>query len=134
MLDRRSFILATAATALVAPASAEAQTLDYTPGVVDQLLAAGETVFLDFAADWCSTCSRQERVIDDLRASNPAYNSAITFVRVDWDQHGSGDLSQRLAVPRRSTLIVLRGDQELGRIVAGTSRSDIEALLNAGLA
>ncbi|MEM6388700.1 MAG: thioredoxin family protein [Pseudomonadota bacterium] len=134
MLDRRSFILATAATALVAPASAEAQTLDYTPGLVDQRLAAGETVFLDFAADWCSTCRRQERVIDELRAANPAYNSAITFVRVDWDQYGSGDLSRRLAVPRRSTLIVLRGDQELGRIVAGTSRSDIEALLNAGLA
>lgn len=134
MLDRRSFILATAATALVAPASAQAQTLDYTPGLVDQRLAAGETVFLDFAADWCSTCRRQERVIDELRAANPAYNSAITFVRVDWDQYGSGDLSRRLAVPRRSTLIVLRGDQELGRIVAGTSRSDIEALLNAGLA
>ena len=82
MLDRRSFILATAATALVAPASAEAQTLDYTPGLVDQRLAAGETVFLDFAADWCSTCRRQERVIDELRAANPAYNSAITFVRM----------------------------------------------------
>lgn len=134
MIDRRHFIVASAAAALVTPIAARADTLDYSPGLVDQRLAAGETVFLDFAADWCSTCRRQERVIEELRAENPAYDAAITFVRVDWDQHGSGELSRRLAVPRRSTLIVLRGDQELGRIVAGTSRSDIERLLNAGLA
>jgi thioredoxin 1 len=30
-------------------------------------------------------------------------------------------------------LLVLRGDRELGRIVAGTSEADIKALLDKGL-
>ena len=37
-------------------------------------------------------------------------------------------------VPRRSTLILLRGEEELGRIVAGTNSDKIQALLELGLA
>lgn len=133
MITRRALLVGTAAFAALPTASLAAM-LDYTPGLADQRLAAGETVFLDFAADWCSTCRRQERVIQELRASNPAYDEGITFIRVDWDAFGRGELSQRLAVPRRSTLILLRGDRELGRIVAGTRRDDIQALLDVGLA
>jgi hypothetical protein len=36
-------------------------------------------------------------------------------------------------IPRRSTLIVLRGEDELGRIVAGTSESQIKGLMDKGL-
>jgi hypothetical protein len=38
-----------------------------------------------------------------------------------------------LNIPRRSTLVVLKGDQELGRIVAGTRKGDIKALLDRAL-
>jgi len=38
-----------------------------------------------------------------------------------------------LGVPRRSTLIVLKGDKELGRIVADTSKSSIKALMDTAL-
>lgn len=37
------------------------------------------------------------------------------------------------SIPRRSTLIVLRGDEELGRIVAGTSEAQIKGLMDKGL-
>jgi len=57
----------------------------------------------------------------------------VTFIDVDWDAYGDSDLAQRLNIPRRSTLVVLRGDQELGRIVAGTSRADIQALMDVAL-
>jgi len=102
---------------------------DYTPGLIQQKLAAGETVFVDFAADWCSTCKRQERVISELRANNPEFDQKISFVRVDWDDYGSHEVSTSRNIPRRSTLILLKGDQELGRIVAGTSADEIKALL-----
>jgi hypothetical protein len=39
----------------------------------------------------------------------------------------------RRSIPRRSTLLVLRGNQELGRIVAGTSATDIRQLMDRGL-
>ncbi len=106
----------------------------YTEGLVDQLLADGKTVFLDFAADWCSTCAAQERVIASLMAENPAYADNIAFVRVDWDDHRRAPLTRRLGVPRRSTLIVLKGEAELGRLIAQTGRDPIKALMDAALA
>ena len=128
-MDKRSFLIWAGALALTPLARKAAAMVDYTPGLVDQRLAAGETLLVDFWASWCSTCRAQTRVIEELRAANPAYDAAIGFVRVDWDQHGDGELSRRLNIPRRSTLVLLRGDAELGRIVAGTRESEIRALL-----
>ena len=90
-------------------------------------------MFLDFKADWCSTCAAQERVINALLQENSAYEANVVFVNVDWDQYRGDDLTQRLRIPRRSTLVVLKGNQELGRIVAGTSRDDIKALMDTAL-
>lgn len=106
---------------------------DYTPGLIQKALANGKTVFVDYAADWCSTCARQERIIKALRAANPAYDENLVFVRVDWDDFGNHAVTTSRNIPRRSTLILLKGDQELGRIVAGTAESDIKALMDKGL-
>jgi len=97
-------------------------------------LDAGKTVFVDYAADWCSTCARQERVINALRSENPEYDANIVFVRVDWDDFGNAPVTRDRNIPRRSTLIVLKGDAELGRIVAGTSQADIKGLMDKALA
>lgn len=118
---------------LALPADAQA-TVDYTPGLIKDKLAAGETVFVDFAADWCGTCKRQERVVEELRAENPDFDNSMSFVRVDWDKHGSHEVATSRNIPRRSTLLVLRGDEELGRLVAGVSTEQIRSLMELGLA
>ena len=128
-MNRRDFLIATAAVSLAMPMAALAAS-DYTPELLQAELGAGKTVFLDFKASWCSTCAAQERVINPLRAEDPAYAKAITFINVDWDQWGEGDLVQQLNIPRRSTLVVLKGDKELGRIVAGTAKDEIKALMD----
>jgi len=131
-MNRRDLLVLSGA-ALLVTGRARANRIDYTPGLVSQRLAAGETVLLDFFAEWCSTCHVQERRMDELRDENPAYDAAMTFIRVDWDTYGRGDLAQSLHIPRRSTLVLLRGDAELGRIDAGTRRRDIRALMDLGL-
>ncbi len=130
-MNRRNFLLTSAAAMAVAPAIAG--TADYVPGLVDQELAAGKTLFLDFKASWCSTCAAQERVINALRSANPDYDRHILFVDIDWDLYRTDPLTRSLAIPRRSTLVVLKGDQELGRIVAGTSESVIRELMDVAL-
>lgn len=135
-MNRRDFIAlgACAATLSTFPAIAGVDgSIEYAPGLVEMHLAKGETVFLDFSATWCGTCKAQERVINALKANNPAYGQAITFVNVDWDNYGSGKLAASLNIPRRSTLVVLKGDQELGRVVAGTSKKVIKKLLDVAL-
>jgi len=128
-MNRRTF-LATAAAFAATPAFAVTQ---YTPGLVAERLAAGDTVFLDFTASWCSTCAAQARQIKALKDANPAYEQAITFIDVDWDTYRSADITKSLNIPRRSTLVVLKGEEELGRIVAGTGRGQIKALMDTAL-
>ena len=136
-MNRRQFLASTAGAALAATfhsTSAFAATMiEYAPGVIEKHLAEGKTVFVDYAASWCGTCARQERVINALRQSNPAYDQAMVFVRVDWDNFRQHDVTTSRRIPRRSTLLVLKGDQELGRIVAGTSEAQIKSLLDTGL-
>jgi thiol-disulfide isomerase/thioredoxin len=131
-MKRREFIALTTAAA-IAPAMLSAKVVDYTPGMAKKALAEGKTVFLDFSATWCSTCAAQDRVITALRGENPDYDANITFIKVDWDDYGNGDLSNGLKIPRRSTLVVLKGDKELGRIVAGTARKQIKKLMDTAL-
>ena len=132
-MNRRDVLILGGAAMLLA-GRASASNIDYVPGLVTERLAAGETLFVNFFAPWCSTCRTQERHIEAIRAENSAYDAAMSFIRVDWDTYGTGPLAQRLQIPRRSTLVVLRGEQELGRIVAGTSRTAIQALMDLGLA
>jgi hypothetical protein len=132
-MKRRSFIAILAAS-IFSPFVAQAEGfIDYTPGAIEDALAAGQTVFVDYSAVWCSTCARQEHVIDALRAEDPAYDAAMTFIKVDWDTYGRHEVATSRSIPRRSTLLVLRNDQELGRIVAGTATSAIQELMDRGL-
>lgn len=134
-MNRRDFLAATAASLALIPTAAAARFgIDYTPGLVDKELAAGKTVFIEFYTNWCTTCAAQERQLNALLSENPAYREAITFISVDWDVHSQSDLAKSLAIPRRSTLVVLKGDDELGRIVAGTGREQIKGLLDTALA
>lgn len=131
---KRRYFLVTAFTAALTPLAALAgDFVDYTPGVIEAALDDGKTVFVDYSAPWCGTCKRQERVIEALRASDPAYDAAMTFVKVDWDTYKSHEVTVFRGIPRRSTLIVLRGDDELGRVVAGTSQAQIKELMDTGL-
>lgn len=133
-MNRRSFLAASGA-ALVLPLPAlAAERVFYTPGLAETALASGKVVFLDFWTNWCSTCAAQDRVITDLRRSNPGYDEVITFITVDWDQYADSDLARNLGIPRRSTLVALKGETEIGRIVAGTSKAYIKALMDAALA
>ena len=132
-MHRRTLLAAGAAFTLVPATAAQANMIEYQPGNAEAAINAGQTVLLDFAAIWCSTCRTQERGLTNLRNGNPAYDQSIAFYRVDWDAYGGGSLVQQLGIPRRSTLVLFRGGQEVGRLVAETRQTQIEAFLNAGL-
>ncbi len=135
-MNRRSF-LSLVPAALVLPAlTGRAFAGDrtfYTPGNAEADMDAGKIVLLDFWTNWCPTCAAQGRVIDGLRASNPAYDKGIAFYRVDWDLYADSKLSKDLKVPRRSVLVALNGRKDIGRVVVDTSKASIKALMDAAL-
>ena len=72
-------------------------------------------------------------MLDELRASSPKFNKAIRFILVDWDTYKSHEVTTSLKIPRRSTIVLIRGGKEVGRLVAATSKSAIKALLDKAL-
>lgn len=135
-MKRRDFLKTSALVALMpvaAFAADDVNWINYRPGIVDEALKDGKTVFLDFAASWCGTCKAQGRQMDALMSENPAYVENVVFVKIDWDAYSNAAITFDLQIPRRSTLVVLKGDEELGRIVASTSREDIKGLMDTAL-
>ncbi len=131
-MKRRLLLLSAPALLFVSPLRASDRTF-YTPGLAEAAIEAGEVVVLNFWTDWCSTCAAQERVMAGLMRQNPDYGRKLRFIVVDWDEYGNGDLSRGLNIPRRSTLVALKGREEIGRVVAGTGKAEIKALFDAAL-
>ncbi len=135
-MNRRSFVLAAAAVAAGLGATATAtpafaKTVKYTPSKFDKFIAAGKPFMIGVHADWCSTCDRQKRVINALRAQGAPYSN-LTIMEVDWDKERGGAFTTEMNIPRRSTLIMFNGGKEVGRIVAGTGSKDIQSLIDKG--
>ena len=124
-----ALIAGTVAIAATRPASAAARFVDYSETALAELAAAGEPYLIDFYASWCTTCAAQERALNSLADATPAY-AGIPIVRVDWDEHSRGELVRQMQIPRRSTLVMMRGTTELGRLVAETRSDAIAALLD----
>lgn len=136
-MNRRDFLTLTAVVTLAAPLTAgrarAAAPVPYRPGLVQAELAKGKTVFVAFHATWCGTCATQTRAMDKLRAANPAYDTAISFVLVDWDRYRDDAFPKGLKVTDRATLIVLKGGKELGRLNWETGEAKIKALMDTAL-
>ena len=131
---KRRIFLSAVFSILIAPQVGYAkERIFYSPGLAEAAIEEGKVVFLDFWTNWCTTCAAQDRVIRELRSSNQTYDSRITFFTVNWDQYSNAQISKKLKVLRRSTLIAMKGSKELGRLVAATSRKDIKGLMDKAL-
>jgi len=132
MITRRHLLAGFAGLSLTSLMTAQGMALmiiPYTGPELDALAQGGKPYLVNFRASWCSTCAVQQRVLDALQAESEAY-AAIPILRVDWDEYGNGELARRLAIPRRSTLVLMEGNTELGRLVAETRKDRISALLD----
>lgn len=132
-MNRRTFISVLTGLLLMSSVSFANESIIYTPGLIKERLSLGETLFVDYSATWCSTCKRQEKILTEIRENNSSYDEKMTFVVIDWDIYKGHEVTSSRNIPRRSTLLVLRGDEEIGRIIAGTDPKEIEALMAKGL-
>lgn len=85
----------------------------------------GKSIALDFHASWCPTCKKQKAVLEDL-SKEKEFDSMVGLV-VDYDN--SEELKKKLNVKKQSTLIVFKGDKEMGRALGITDKEEIKSLL-----
>lgn len=87
--------------------------------------ASGKPVLVHVHADWCPNCAAQKKILAKL-LQHPELK-AYQVLQVDFDTQT--DVVKALGVRYQSTLIVYKGNKEMGRSTGNTSEKDIEALL-----
>jgi thioredoxin 1 len=112
---------------LLSPALAAEQ--PYRADQLEQLLADGRPVVVDFHADWCPICRAQAPIIKDL-LSKPEFKE-LTVLIANYDTELP--LRKALNVSQQSTLVVFRHGKEVARSTGQTSPERLAALLRQAL-
>lgn len=113
---------------LFAPTLAWAQ--DTPEAQIQHHLDEGKVVIAQWWTDWCTTCQRQKRVIEELRAEND-YEDHLAFIEIDHDEWGQDLLAMEQNVVRRSTLVAIGNEGTLDTQVAQTSKTMIKGFLDS---
>jgi len=127
-----SKLLLTAALGIALSAgSIQAQQKEsFTPERFAALQAEGALILLDVFADWCGTCAQQQRILAAYQEEYP--DVPLHILEIDFDSQK--EHVRRFRVPRQSTLILYRGEEQLWFSVAETNRARIFAALNEAAA
>lgn len=130
MISRRSLIsLSVAAGVMLALPALAASGSKFTPAALLEAQKTGNPVLVDVTAPWCPVCKAQSAVLTELDKQD----RFKPFIKLAVDYDTQKDDLRQLNAQRQSTLIVYKGDKEVGRVVGETSREAIEALLAKAL-
>jgi thiol-disulfide isomerase/thioredoxin len=121
-----AMLLVLASGVLGLPAAADTP---FSPAALAEAQKSGKPVLVEVFAPWCPTCKAQNAVLDQLKGDTRFKD--LIRLRVDFDSQK--DALRALGANSQSTLIVYKGETEVGRLVGETSPEAIEALLAKGL-
>ncbi|WP_415922310.1 thioredoxin family protein [Tateyamaria sp. SN6-1] len=130
-MHRRTLLLTAAAAALPLPAAAYPAEM-FTPALWRETREQDRAIIFNYRATWSLTCQIKARLIAEALDDTPAYQS-LTFVDVDWDTFGQSQLTQRLKVKRRSTLLVMKRGKEIARLENEPYARRVRAFLDTAL-
>ena len=114
---------------LTSTVSLAAEPRPYDPATFKAAQTSGKPILIEIHADWCGECKVQNRILNKLSDQAP-YNGVVRL-RVDYDKQK--DVVKEFKARKQSTLVVFKGDKELGRAVGITSEEKIRALVDKAI-
>ena len=91
--------------------------------------AANESIIVYIFAPWCTTCKKQEAVIEKI-IQDPRFDKVRYFV-VDFDN--DKESMRKLKANTRSTILVYKGPREITRSANDTDPVSLQSLLEKAL-
>lgn len=130
MISRRAILFASAAVfATAAAARAAVVRQPFTPEAFAAAQAAGRPILVEVGAPWCPICRIQKIVLGPLLAQ--ARFQDILVLEIDFDRQK--DALRQVNARITSTLIIYRGEDEMGRSLGDTNPESVESLLTMAL-
>lgn len=102
-----------------------AEPVPFTKTSFEQAKTGKKPVLLDFHADWCPTCVKQQAALKPLLKEEP-FKDVVAFT-VNFDEET--ELKKTYKVSNQSTLVLLKDGKEVARGVAVTDREALRTLL-----
>lgn len=88
----------------------------------EELVSSGETILVDFHADWCGPCKMIEPVVKQIAAETDAI---VAKVDVDSNQ----PLAQHFGVRGVPTLMVFSDGEQVERLVGAQSQAQLTSVV-----
>lgn len=93
---------------------------------IDEVLASGKPVLIDFWATWCGPCRVLTPTVDEIAAE---FEGKAVIAKCNVDD--CEDVAVRFGIRNIPTLLYFKDGQLAGRSVGLVSKADIESKLNA---
>ena len=90
----------------------------------DDLRAAGSPVVVDVHAPWCPVCKKQDGIVNALLEEKQFKDLTVLIVDFDTEK----DVMKSFNINYRSTFVVFKGPNEVGRSTGDTQQDSIAAL------
>ena len=101
----------------------------YNKATFDQSLKDGKPIAVQFHADWCPTCRRQQSSLESIY--KPENLKGVTIFKADYD--GETDLKKQYHVSAQSTIILFNKGKEVARTTGTTDAVELQKLIKTGL-
>ena len=104
--------------------SAFSEVIHFDPKIYDELRQQGKPVIVHTDASWCPICKKQKELLSSIEQEPRFRQVTVLIVDIDADK----DIMKSLHLSTRSLFIAYKGNLEVGRSMADTSKDSIEGL------
>ncbi len=99
----------------------------YSKDNFDKAVKNGKHVAIQFHADWCPTCKKQEASLKELRTEKSFAD--VMFFKADFDTEKA--LKKELKVTGQSTIVIFNKGKEVARSSGVTDTTELKKLIKS---